>query len=204
MAAVLLQSPEESLRPATVFGKLLDEAADERQREADLRHRRDVVEVDLEPVVAHPLDGLGEEAEQPLLARTLVVERRQHQHAAAAQVHGVARQHDGIGQRASASAGHELCGLDAVVHQLLEQLHALVEAERVGFAGGAERREPRAALLHQPVRMVDEALGVGAAILAEGGQHRGDNACESGLLVHEEPRLGLMLASRRHRECRAA
>ena len=67
-------------------------------------------------------------------------------------------------------------GLDAAVDQLLQQLHALVEAERVALAGGAERREPRAALRHQPVRMIDEAPGVGIAVLAERGENRRDDA----------------------------
>ena len=157
---MLLQSPEEVLQAHHGVGEGLDQASDQRQREADLSDRRDVIEVDLEPVVAHAFDRLGEEAEQALLAWRFVIERGQHQYAAAAQVHRVLGQHHRVGQRTATRARHQLGWVDALVDQLLEQLHAFIEPQRVAFAGGAEGGEPRAPLFEQPVAMLHEAAGI--------------------------------------------
>jgi hypothetical protein len=176
MAAVLLQSPEESLRPDDGIGEGLDQAADQRQREADLGHRRDVIQVDLQLIVIDAVDHLREEAVQPLLARRLVVVGRQHQGAAAAELDGMLGQHDGVRQRRRARARHQPGRVDVAVDQLLQELHALVEPQRVALAGRAERRQARTALGHQPLAVSDEPLGIGSAVLTEGGEHRGDDA----------------------------
>ena len=88
-----------------------------------------MIEVGLEIVVADFLDNLGEEAEEALLARVLVIEGRQHEHAAAAELDRVIRQQDGISERAHARARHELGCRDARFDDLLQHLHALVDAE---------------------------------------------------------------------------
>ena len=80
--------------------------------------------------------------------------------------------------------GISLAGSMPAVDDLLEQLHALVEAERIGLAGGAERGEARAAFLHQPLAVLDEPVGIGRAILAEGSENRGDHAGESRCRLH--------------------
>ena len=201
---MLLQSPEEFLQAHDDIGELLDQPSDQGQREADLRHRGYMIEVDLEPVVSHFLDGLGEEAEQPLLARRLVIERRQHQHPAASQIHRVLGQHDGVGERAGARAGHQLGSIQlARVDQLLQQLHALVEAQRVALAGGAERGESGAALRHQPLAVLHESLGIGAAVLAVGGENRGDDAREVRFLRHVRALARFAVGLRPASECRA-
>ncbi len=156
--------------------KGLDEAADQRQREADLGHGGDVIEIDLEVFLIDALDHFGEVAVEPFLRRRLVIVGRQDEHAAAADLHGMLRQHDRVGERGRAGARHEDLGLYVGVDDLFQQFHALVDAERIALAGRAEGGKTRAPLLQQPVAVLDEPVRVRAAVLPERGQNRGDDA----------------------------
>ena len=107
---------EQRARVVPVAGAVLDarddarvpveQALDQREADGNLRHRGYVVEVDAQPRIADALDHLGVAREQAVVRHALVVERRQHQHAAAAVVDRAARQLDGVGQRAGAGPGH--------------------------------------------------------------------------------------------------
>ncbi len=79
---------------------------------------------------------------------------------------------DGIRQRARARAWHQLFGIDAGIGQLLENFHALIEPERIAFAGGPEGRKRRAPVLQQPLAVLHEAIDIGAAVLAPRRHHR--------------------------------
>src|SRR5690349_18738302 len=60
----------------------LEQPLDEAEGDRHLRDRRDVVDVQAQPPVAHPLDHLREALEEPVVGDALVVEGRQHQHPA--------------------------------------------------------------------------------------------------------------------------
>ena len=66
--------------------------------------------------------------------------------------------------------------IDAAVDQILQHLHALVQAERVALARGPEGREPRASVLQQPLAMLDEAIEIGRAVRAPWRDDRRDDA----------------------------
>ena len=128
-----------------------------------------MVEVDLEAVVGDVVDDVGEEAEQALLARVLVVERRQHQHATAAEVDGM------LGQRIAVSAtehvpvpGISFAGsTPASTSSSSSSMRSSRPSELASLVvpNGARPVQP---LLQQPIGMVDEAVGVGRAVVAEG------------------------------------
>ena len=86
--------------------------------------------------------------EKPLVAHPLVVERRQHQHAAAADADGVPGEVDAVGQGAAAGADHQLLRCDPGVDDLLDERLALGDGEtssprwwsRTGRARGSPGR----------------------------------------------------------------
>ncbi len=125
-----------------------------------------MVEVDPQPAVADPLDHLGEAAKQPLVGDALVVEGRQHQHAAAAQLHSAAAQLDGVGEGAGACARHHALGRQPRLDQRLQQRDLLGDRQRVALGVGAKHRQPDI-LLQQPAAVVDEARRIWAQIAVE-------------------------------------
>ena len=137
-----------------------------------------MIEIHAQPIVTDFLDDFREEAEQALFAGVLVVERRQHQNAAAAEIDGMLSQNGGVADRARACARHQLRRLDAGIDQLFEHFHPLIETERVGLTGGAERRQTGAAFLHQPFSVLDETIRIGCAVFAKRRQNRRDDAGE--------------------------
>jgi len=102
IALVFDQSPEESFTPATMPGVLAEQPLDQAERDRHLRHRRDVIQVELQPLVADALDHLGEIAVQAFVGHVLVVEGRQHQHAGAAHLERRAGELHRVRQRAIA------------------------------------------------------------------------------------------------------
>src|SRR5713101_7735662 len=61
----------------------------QRKGDRDLGHGRDVVEIDAQAAVTHPLDDFREVPEEPVIRDALVVKGRQHQRATAAELHRV-------------------------------------------------------------------------------------------------------------------
>src|SRR6266852_7105820 len=91
----------------------LEQPLDQPERYRHLGDRGDVVDVQAEPPVAHPLDHLREALEEAVVGDALVVKRRQHQHPARPQLHGVRGEPHRIGERAGACARHEPPRIDA-------------------------------------------------------------------------------------------
>src|SRR5690606_11193523 len=98
-------------------GKVGQKAFDQLERDRDAGYGRDVVQVDTQCVVADPVDDLGKVAVQPLVADVLVVERRQHEYAGTAELHGPLRQRHRVGDGAASCTGHHARGIDAGVDQ---------------------------------------------------------------------------------------
>jgi hypothetical protein len=155
-----------------------------------------VVEVHAQPRFSHPLDHLGETPEQPVVADALVVERREHQHAATPQLHGVRGEPDRVGQRAVTGARHHPGGVDARADQPVEQLDLLVDRQRVGLRVGAEHGQADI-LRQQPAALAHEPLGVGRQIGLEGRDDGRQNAGDALGIVHagDDTLLGSGVAS---------
>ena len=149
----------------------LDQLVGDRHR----RHRRDVIEVDAQTVVADALHDFREEAVQALLRHALVIERRQHQHAADAELGGMGAHLGRLVDRAGAGAGHHAVGRHAGRDDRVQEAHALPGRHRVGLGVGAEHREP-AILAEQPLAVRDEAADVGRQVALEGGDDGRKNA----------------------------
>ncbi len=74
---VLARSAGAVLHAGDDLGYAVQEPLDEGRPEPDLGDGGDVVQVHSQSIVAHPLDHLGERAEEPVVRDPLVVERRQ-------------------------------------------------------------------------------------------------------------------------------
>ncbi len=120
----------------------LDQSLDQVAGDADLGHRRNVIEVNAQRGTAHAFDDLGKTREQAIVADILVVEGRQHQRARATEVDRVPGQSHCLGQRTEAGAWHHALRIDTRLDQAIEQRHLLVDGQRVCFAVGAEYGEP--------------------------------------------------------------
>ena len=131
-------------------GILFEQPFDQIRAEGDPRHLREVIEVHLQPRVAHLLDDFGKPGEQAIVADVLVVERRQHQHAARAQFHGLAGQPDGVRDRAASGPRHQRIAGNAVFDEVVEKPQAFVHGKRVRLAGGAQNREAVASVVEKP------------------------------------------------------
>ena len=116
------------LQPDHGFRVGRDQAADEVERVADHRHRRDVIEKEPERRRSDLVDNAGDEREDAVVADPLVVEGRQHQHPAAAVTDRVPHQGRGVGHRAGAGPRHQLLGRDPRLDQPVEQCHPLGRA----------------------------------------------------------------------------
>ena len=84
-----------------------------------------MIEVDPQPPVTHALDHFREALEEPIVAHALVVEGRQHQDPAAAELHGMRREAHRVGQRAAARTGHHARGVEPRPHQPVQKLDLL-------------------------------------------------------------------------------
>ena len=178
----------------------LEQALDQAERDRYLGHGRNVIEIHAQPRLPHPLDDLGEAPEQAVVAHALVIERRQHQRAAAAQLDGVSGQPNGIGERTAARARHHPGGIEASAHQPLEQLDLLLHRQRVGFGVRSEHREADV-LGEQPPALADEAIGVGREIGLERGDDRRKHAGDALGVVHGVRSLCARVCVARVRVC---
>src|SRR2546425_97003 len=154
----------------------LHQPSDHAERDRDLRHLRDVVQVHAKLRLCRAVDGLREAAEEPLLGHVLVIERRQHQHAGATRARCFAREADGIGERAASRARDQLLRREAGVEQRVEQPFALVEGERIPLAGGAEGGEAVAAFIQKRPAEANESCGVRGQVPIERRGHRREGA----------------------------
>ena len=148
------------------------------------RERRIVIEIDrngLRGSRGHDRADIGRE---PVVGDALVVERRQHQRAAEAELGGVPRERDRVGDGRGAGADHQpverQAGLRIGGHHLLP----LRERERGGLAGGAEHVEAVAAVVEQIARELGGARAIGLAVLIDRCRDRRDDATEGGLRHH--------------------
>src|SRR5690606_6091559 len=114
-----------------------DETLDQIEAEADLCDRRDVVEIDAQGWIADAVHHRAHIAVKPLIAHVLVVERRQHEHAAAAELGRAAAQGYRVAQRAGAGAGHHALGRKPLADEALEQPDLFLDTKRIAFAVGA-------------------------------------------------------------------
>ena len=160
-------------------GVLAEQPLDQAERDWHLRHRRDVIQVKLQPLVADALDHLGEIAVQAFVGQVLVIEGRQHQHAGAAHLERRAGELHRVGQRAMPGARHQRRGRNAARDERLEQAPLLRHRHRVRLAVGAEHGEARAAVFQQPAAVAHEALGVRRVILPERRDDRGEDALDA-------------------------
>src|SRR6185437_17005733 len=106
-----------------------------------------------EPLVADALDHLGEESEEPVLARVLVVEGRQQQGTGAARGEHRLGERYRIGERARAGADDAALHRQSCCRARLDEAEALRQRQRIRLAGCAERRETVAAMREQPAAM---------------------------------------------------
>ena len=135
-----------------------------------------MVEVDLEPRIADPLDHLGRVGEEAVVVDRLVVEGRQQQDAAAAEADRPFAQGDGIGQGAAARARHQPRGRNAAGGQFLEQPQLFVDGQRVALAGGPEDREAGRALVQKGPAMRHETTRIRCQLRVVGRQRRHQHA----------------------------
>ena len=158
--------------------------------------RREVIEIDRDRLRRRRLHDGVDIGDQPVVRHALVVERRQHQRAGKAELGGMARQRDRVGDRGGAGADHQAverqAGRLVGVHHAL----ALLERERGRLAGGAEHVEPVAAVVEQIARQLGRARGVGRAVLVDRGGDGGDHAATRSCSGHAAPRT--MRSSRSH------
>ncbi len=157
-------------------GKILQQPLDQGQRDRHLRHRRDVVEIDLQPGIADALDHLGEIAVQALVGDAFVVKGREHQDARAPERGRVRGEPHRVGESAAAGARHKCRGGNTLLDQGLQQDHALVDRERVRFAVRSEHGEAAAAVGKQPLAVAHIALAIGREVALEGRDHGGEDA----------------------------
>ena len=87
---------------------MISELANQVEAERRPRLRWDMVEIYLECAVSDALNHLGKEAEKSVIRDTLVVERWQHQYAAAAIIDCVFIEPDCLVNGAGARAWHQL------------------------------------------------------------------------------------------------
>ena len=153
------------------FRERLAEALHQRHRPADDGDRRDVVEHQLRHLRADPLDELGDEAEDALVAHLLVVEGRQEEHARGAHLAGAPRQRHGIVDGAGAGSRQELPAFDARLDMRIDHAAALVQRQRIRLAGGAEDGEAMGAVGEQALAVGNRARGIEGTVGVEG---RGD------------------------------
>src|SRR6266542_3776887 len=152
-----------------------EETLDQPHRDAHLRDGRDVIEVDAQTPVSHALDDLREILEEPVVGDALVVERREHEHAPAAEFHGMRSEPYRIGESAASRARHHAGRVHPPAHQTIEQLRLLFRRERVRLGVRTEYREAHV-LAEQPPALPDEALGVRGEIGFEWGDDGRENA----------------------------
>ena len=163
------------LHAGNLTGILGEQALGHAERDRHHGELGDVIEEDAEPGVANALDDLREGAEEPLVAHVLVVEGREHEDAAAAALHGVCGEADGVGEGRAAGAGHHAGGVETGVDQVVQESDALVDREGVALGVGAEDGQADV-IRQQPATMADEAIGVGGEVGLEGGDDGGEDA----------------------------
>ena len=154
-----------------------------------------MVEVHPQSSVAHPLDHLGEEAEEPVLAHGLVIEGREHEDPGAAAAHRLRREPHGVGERAGPRAREEAIRRDTVLQDGVEQALALVHRERIRLAGRAEGRQRRAPVREEPAAMPRQPPAVRREVGVEGRQHRGEDAAKAPRVGAAGSRLAQMTPS---------
>ena len=160
-----------------------DQPADEIEAERRPGLRWDVVEVDFQGVVADPLHDFGEPSEETVIRHALVVERRQHQNAAAAMGHSVLVQANRFVDRAGAGSRHEFVARYTGFDQRIEQGHPLVGGLRVRFAGSAKDSEAVRALRQEPAAKGGKTTHIRAQIGGKWGENWRQNAAER-LIIH--------------------
>src|SRR5258708_5301139 len=84
--------------------------ADALERVGDVSDGRDMIEIDPERGRRDLVDDARYESENAVIADALIVEGRQHQHAAATVADGVANEARRLARRAGAGSGHQLFG----------------------------------------------------------------------------------------------
>ena len=196
--ALRLKALEHRARIAPVARAVLDagdrpriipeQALDQREADGYLRHGRNVIEIHTQPGIANTLDDLGVAAEQALVRHTLVVERRQHEHARATEAHGRARELDRVRKRAASRPRHHAFRRQSGIDETLEQRDLLRDGERVRFGVGAEHRKAHA-LIEEPAAVTDKARCVGAKLRVErrdDGRQDAANARDPGRFGHRE------------------
>ena len=137
-----------------------------------------MIEIDPERGRRDLVDHARNESENAVVADALIIEGRQHQHAAAAVADGVANEARRLGRRAGAGSGHQLFGRNSRLDQRIEQCHALGPGHRVRLARRAEYREAAGALVEQPAAEGDKPPGIGFAARREGGQNGDEHPVE--------------------------
>src|SRR5205807_1119156 len=97
-----------------------------------------------------------------------------------------------VGKRAAAGAGDQLRRRNPGGEHPVEQPFALVDAERVGLAGGPERREPRAAVVQQGAAVAQETIRIGLEMAVERSQDRREDTLHG---LASLPRHALWISS---------
>ena len=159
--------------------------------------------------VSDTLDDLGKACEEPFVAHSLVVERRQHEHAAATGTHRVPGELDAVGEGAAAGADHQALRGYAGFDDFFDKGPSLGDRERIRLAGGPEQGETVTALGEKPTRVGDEPSRIDAQIRTQRDENRrpdaaggkrvdgaGRRCLHSGIGVHGGRILGEMRMSR--------
>jgi hypothetical protein len=169
-----------------VVAVAVDKAGDEGRRNRNSGEMRDMVEVDPQARIAHAFnEPQRSRPKTPVFRDILVVEGRQHEHAARARLDRGARKLDRIGNGRRPGARQQQLRIKAVFDEGAEQRSAFPEAEGIGFAGGAEDGEAVGAFLQQRPANAKESRQIRLIVALEWRQHRYQHAKKSiALHVH--------------------
>ena len=117
-------------------------------------------------------------SEETVVRHAFIVEWRQHQRAGEAELGGMPRQRDGVGDRGRAGADHEPIERQPRLAVSAHHALALLERERGGLAGGAEHVQSVAAIGEQKARERGRTRAIRLALVVDGGRDGGDHALQ--------------------------
>src|SRR5262249_46282425 len=116
--------------------------------------------------------------EEPLVRHALVVEGRQQQRPGKAQLGGVPRQRDCIGQSGGAGADHEAIERQAILPVSGHYPLALLKRERGRLPGSTQHVQGAAAVCEQKTGKRGRSRGIGLAFLVYSGRNGGNYAAQ--------------------------
>ena len=156
-------------------GKHVNQPAEQRRAERHHAHLRDMIEVDVQPLICDTLNQRFKVAENARIADPFIIERRQYQHTANLPGEGVLGESDGVRQRGAPGSHQKPGGRNSAIHHGIEGRHPFRHAEGICFAGRSQQHDPAAAVRQQPAAVRGQQLMVDLQPAGDGGQAGGIN-----------------------------